>query len=60
MLVDSIFFLTYFKTAYCKKGSNIRVKVGIVRLGGGVFSKGLMCLSTSGNYTHVDILTGNS
>ncbi len=24
------------------------------------FSKGLMCLSTSGNYTLVEILTGNS
>ncbi len=23
------------------------------------FSKGLMCLSTSGNYTQVEILTGN-
>ncbi len=26
----------------------------------GEFSKGLMCLSTSGNDTHVEILTGNS
>ena len=25
-----------------------------------LISKGLMCLSTSGNYTHVEILTGNS
>ena len=24
------------------------------------FSKGLMCLSTSGNYTQVEILTANS
>ena len=26
----------------------------------GHFSEGLMCLSTSGNYTQVEILTGNS
>ena len=26
----------------------------------GSFSEGLMCLSTSGNYTQVEILTGNS
>ena len=25
-----------------------------------IFSKGFMCLSTSGNYTQVEILTGNS
>ena len=24
------------------------------------FSEGLLCLSTSGNYTQVEILTGNS
>ncbi len=24
------------------------------------FSKGLLCLSTSGNYTQVEILTGNT
>ncbi len=24
------------------------------------FTKGLMCLSTSGNYTQVEILTGNN
>ena len=25
-----------------------------------IFPEGLMCLSTSGNYTQVEILTGNS